>query len=95
MIDHLYRTPESWFARLLGNAGLLALAILMVTSLGLGRYAQALVWLGALLVVFVHTCEAGRQAVQRALTRRARRRADAVRFIGTACALIGVTLGLL
>jgi hypothetical protein len=95
MIDHLYRPPDSWLARVLGNAGLLALAILTVTSLGLGRYAQALVWLGALLVVFVHTCEAGRQAAQRALPRPAARRADAVRFVGAACALIGVTLGLL
>jgi hypothetical protein len=45
--------------------------------------------------VFVHTCEAGRQAAQRALPRPAARRADAVRFVGAACALIGVTLGLL
>jgi hypothetical protein len=95
MIDHLYRPTESWLARVLGNAGLLALAILTVTSLGLGRYALALVWLGALLVVFVQTCEAGRQAVQRTTPRSAARRADAVRLIGAACALIGVGAGLL
>jgi hypothetical protein len=103
MIEHLQRRSETWLVRVLGNAGLLALAVLLVASIGLGRFGLALVWLGALLVLFVQTFEAGRLAVPAddnghppldAERRPYAKRLGVIRLMGAACALLGVIVGL-
>lgn len=91
MIDHFFQPADSWLARVFGNAGLLVLTSLLVTSIGLGRYGVALVWLGALLVLFVHLLELGRWPARTAAFSR---RVDTARVIGAACALAGVTVTL-
>lgn len=83
------RHSRSAVWRVLGNASLLAFASLLVISVATGRLAAALLWAGALLVFFAPALDR-RAGVNDALPRR--RRADALRWCGLACAAAGAAL---
>ena len=88
------REPGDAVRRVLENAGILIFASLLVMSIALGRYTGALLWCGALMVVFAHAWE-GRASRHSAIDvapqeEGARpRHYDALRWVGVLLSLLG------
>ena len=83
------RVGRSAVVRVLGNAGLLAFASLLVISLSSGRLSAALLWAGALLVFFAAAFD---RRVQGAPASWWAGRADALRWCGLALSAAGAAL---
>jgi hypothetical protein len=89
------REPAEALRRVIENAVLLIFASLLVMSVALGRFADGLLWCGALMVCFAHSCDGrerrrlqGDDQAGRAQSPRTRRY-DVVRWVGLALAFIG------